>query len=144
MNLPSALLQLAFAASSFVSFFVFAHDFLPEKQGEARIWVYAVGAVLASVVLLVLLVRRGHLRVPSHVSFRRFALACLVALASTYLKVAVLLFLVLAVVLSIGLQSPREGTFLASLLAVWLPLWLTPAIASFAVPRLLQRHENDA
>ena len=144
MNLPSALLQLAFTASSFVSFFVFAHDFLPEKQGEARIWVYAVGAVLASVVLLVPLVRRGHLRVPSHVSFRRFALACLVALASTYLKVAVLLFLVLAVVLSIGLQSPREGTFLASLLAVWLPLWLTPAIASFAVPRLLQRHENDA
>lgn len=144
MNPASAVLRFAFASSTFTSLLVLLRAFISRQQFEAAFWPFVVLSAASSLALLAFFVARGHLRVASEVRARRFVVACLKALISTYVKVAALIFVVFGLAIGIGTRSLREGVFLAGLLAIWLSLWLSPAVATFAAARLLRAPRNDA
>ncbi len=106
------------------------------KYSEYSHYIAAVLSFLIAAALCFRAIRSGLLASPA-IGWPALLLAFVKSLAWSYLKLAVLIGLVFLVTFAVAGVSYKDAGFLSALFALWLALWLAPAMASLATGRKL-------
>jgi hypothetical protein len=146
MNAPSAILRAVFIASAFASSMAFLGSVLPQvmQSSEYSQYVAAAMSCLIAFALCFRLIRSGLLASPS-IDLCSLFRAFVKSLVWAYLKLAIVIGAVFVVILTVVGVSFKDAGALSTLFALWLALWLAPAMASLATGReLTAKAQNGA
>jgi hypothetical protein len=143
MNPYSAVLRTVFLFSSFSAVLMLLANSQRRQEFEENAWLYVGVSVMLSLAVLAALVVGGQLRVKQRVRPATFALVYARALATTFIKLFVLVGVSLGAVIAVAVSSPKDGAALGLLLGFWFAASLSPAVAAVVVARSLDG-ANDA
>jgi hypothetical protein len=138
MNFPCVVLRVVFFASVFATSMVLQSAALPHATKNTEYGNYFVGALscLIAGAICLRLIRGGLLTSPS-VGLLDLFKAFAKSLAWSYIKLAVVVGLIFLVTLIVSGIAFKDASALSMLFALWLPLWVAPAMASLATGRKL-------